>query len=208
MVFKSLTLFARNKGPDEFWRKRRILRMTAVSCFFYCSLDYLTKHVFLSRFSTSKTGNKIVTDWLSGVLVVLCNMQLWGGFWKNMTWKRFELWTNCSNSLHLYLKFCVLIFEIYRFLLVFEWLLWFQLWQTRLEGVCQEHGISEKILLDGLAKCNIFLNRKSLSDLAIWEPRSFKSLLDLATARSKADGLNSIRNLDPPAHVITRGMLR
>jgi len=27
---------------------------------------------------------------------------------------------------------------------------------------------------EGLARCNILLNRKTLADLAIWEPRTFK----------------------------------
>jgi hypothetical protein len=30
MVFTSLALFVRNRGPDEFWRKRKILKLSAV----------------------------------------------------------------------------------------------------------------------------------------------------------------------------------
>lgn len=30
MVFTSLALFVRNRGPDEFWKKRRILKLSAV----------------------------------------------------------------------------------------------------------------------------------------------------------------------------------
>jgi hypothetical protein len=30
---------------------------------------------------------------------------------------------------------------------------------------------------EGLSRCNILLNRKTLADLAIWEPRTFKVLL-------------------------------
>lgn len=33
MVYKSLTLLARNRGPDEFWRKRKIFKMAMVNIF-------------------------------------------------------------------------------------------------------------------------------------------------------------------------------
>ncbi|KOX67170.1 39S ribosomal protein L20, mitochondrial [Melipona quadrifasciata] len=60
-----------------------------------------------------------------------------------------------------------------------------ELWETRLNGATHEHNISLKILLEGLNRCNILLNRKSLAILAIWEPRTFKCLSDIACAKAK-----------------------
>lgn len=61
---------------------------------------------------------------------------------------------------------------------------------------------------EGLTRNNILFNRKVLVDLAIWEPRTFKSLAKLAWSRAKVDGLNTVRHLEPPTGVITRGMLK
>jgi len=38
MVFKTLALSVRNRGPDEFWKKRRILKLSAVRSYMhiYC----------------------------------------------------------------------------------------------------------------------------------------------------------------------------
>ncbi|KAF0294085.1 39S ribosomal protein L20, mitochondrial [Amphibalanus amphitrite] len=49
-----------------------------------------------------------------------------------------------------------------------------QLWEQRLEAGCAEHGTSLPVLRQGLMRCNVLLNRKTLADLAIWEPRTFK----------------------------------
>lgn len=54
----------------------------------------------------------------------------------------------------------------------------------------------------------MFFNRKVLVDLAIWEPRTFKSLAKIAWSRCKIDGLNEVRDLNLPTGVITRGMLK
>jgi len=40
MVFKTLALFVRNRGPDEFWRKRKILKLSAVR---YYKLNLICK---------------------------------------------------------------------------------------------------------------------------------------------------------------------
>lgn len=49
---------------------------------------------------------------------------------------------------------------------------------------------------------------KVLADLSIWEPRTFKALVDIAKARNVQDGLNHVRNLEKPEHVITRGEIK
>lgn len=52
------------------------------------------------------------------------------------------------------------------------------------------------------------LNRKTLADLAAWEPYSFKALTDIARQRIKEDGLGSVKDIQAPVSVITRGMLK
>lgn len=81
-----------------------------------------------------------------------------------------------------------------------------------------------------ISRCHIALDRRSVANLAIWEPRSFKvtklssvrketittglpisslkALVHIACAKLKQDssqGLNSLESV--PAGVITRGML-
>ncbi|XP_011301744.1 39S ribosomal protein L20, mitochondrial [Fopius arisanus] len=148
MVFQSVTLFARCRGPDQFWRKRKIFKIAAHfrnrgrNCYSITIRRFQRSMMFSSR------GRKI---------------------------KRMQL-----NDL----------------------------WAKRLDGACQEHGIDFKILKEGLARSEIFLNRKVLVDLAIWEPRTFKSLTEIAWARAKLDGLNIVRDLELPPGVITRGMIK
>nr|CAG4652288.1 EOG090X0H9C [Triops cancriformis] len=85
-----------------------------------------------------------------------------------------------------------------------------ELWETRIGATAQELGSSYEAIVYGMSRCNIALDRKSLANLAVWEPRSFKALNKVAITRLRGDpdlpkGLN---NLGPaPAGVITRGML-
>nr|CAG4644422.1 EOG090X0H9C [Lepidurus arcticus] len=84
------------------------------------------------------------------------------------------------------------------------------LWETRIGAAAAELGSSYDNIVYGMSRCNIALNRKSLANLAVWEPRSFKALNKIAIARLRIDpelpkGLN---DLGPaPVGVITRGML-
>jgi ribosomal protein L20, putative len=50
------------------------------------------------------------------------------------------------------------------------------------------------------------LDRKILADLAIWEPRTFKALVELAKAREYEFPQNPLKVVEKPS-VITRGML-
>lgn len=43
-----------------------------------------------------------------------------------------------------------------------------------MESALNEHGMQRPVFADALQRCHIFLNRKVLQDLAIWEPRTFK----------------------------------
>nr|CAG4650602.1 EOG090X0H9C [Sida crystallina] len=83
-----------------------------------------------------------------------------------------------------------------------------ELWIQRIQAGAAEHDSSYETLVSGMAKCNIALNHKTLANLAIWEPRTFQSLTQIASAKLRQEpskGLNDLK--PPPAGVITRGML-
>ncbi|XP_020638008.3 large ribosomal subunit protein bL20m [Pogona vitticeps] len=60
-----------------------------------------------------------------------------------------------------------------------------KLWVTRIEAGCLEHNVKYHNLISNLYKCQVELNRKSLADLAIYEPKTFKSLAALAKRRGE-----------------------
>nr|CAG4638826.1 EOG090X0H9C [Cyclestheria hislopi] len=83
-----------------------------------------------------------------------------------------------------------------------------ELWEQRIEAGSQELGSSYEALVRGMARCNIVLDRKTLANLAIWEPRTFKSLVQIASAKLRQNPPKGLDNLGPPpTGVITRGML-
>lgn len=49
-----------------------------------------------------------------------------------------------------------------------------QLCKTRVTAGVEELGLTYEIFKKGLARSNVMLNNKVLTDLAIWEPRTFK----------------------------------
>uniref|UniRef100_A0A8D0DY57 Large ribosomal subunit protein bL20m n=1 Tax=Salvator merianae TaxID=96440 RepID=A0A8D0DY57_SALMN len=61
----------------------------------------------------------------------------------------------------------------------------FRPWLTRVEAAALEHGVKYHVFRSGLYKCQLELNRKVLADLAIYEPKSFKSLAALAKRRGE-----------------------
>lgn len=88
-----------------------------------------------------------------------------------------------------------------------------QLWTTRVEAGCQQYGVALDTFKEGLARSDILLNksvvtqiifgcnlkfcftffRKMLSDLAIWEPRSFEALVNISRERAAVEGLPDIK---------------
>jgi len=83
-----------------------------------------------------------------------------------------------------------------------------QLWEQRLSAGCHEHDTTLPVLREGLMRCNVLLNRKTLSELAVWEPRTFKSIVDLCKAKVAEDRPKGLADIPyRPDHVITRGML-
>lgn len=51
------------------------------------------------------------------------------------------------------------------------------------------------------------LDRKSLASLAIWEPRTFKSLVELAKEFSHKNPISPLSKGEKPQSVISRGNL-
>nr|CAG4641319.1 EOG090X0H9C [Eulimnadia texana] len=83
-----------------------------------------------------------------------------------------------------------------------------ELWTQRVEAGARELGSTAEALAAGLARCSISLSMKSLSNLAIWEPRTFKALTQVASAKLRQDPPKGLADLGPPPKgVITRGML-
>ena len=56
------------------------------------------------------------------------------------------------------------------------------LWIQRINAGARENGLSYSQFINGLNKAGIELDRKVLSDLAVREPESFKSLVEQAQA--------------------------
>lgn len=148
MVFLSLNLLARARGPDEFWRKRKIFKLAAHyigrrrNCY-----SITIRNVHRAMVYATQGRQKKKED----------------------------------------IK---------------------ELREQRLQAATTQHGINFATLKEGLARCNILLNRKMLADLSIWEPRSFKALTDIACTRAKQDHLRTIDNIEVPKNVFVRGLIK
>ncbi len=55
---------------------------------------------------------------------------------------------------------------------------------TRIGNACKQRGFSYNKFIFGLKQAHIVLNRKMLSQLAIYEPDAFTQLVDLAKQRT------------------------
>lgn len=55
-----------------------------------------------------------------------------------------------------------------------------KLWITRINAGCRENGISYSRFIDGLNKAGVEVNRKMLSELAIYEKEAFANLVKVA----------------------------
>lgn len=58
-----------------------------------------------------------------------------------------------------------------------------QLWIARINAAARINGLSYSKLMFGLKQCDITLNRKVLSDLAINDPTAFTALCEQAKAK-------------------------
>lgn len=74
------------------------------------------------------------------------------------------------------------------------------LWIQRINAACREYGLSYGRFIDGLAKANIEVDRKLLSQLAIEEPASFEGLVNKAR-----EALAYLKELDEAAYQAVAG---
>ncbi|XP_077168008.1 large ribosomal subunit protein bL20m [Paroedura picta] len=77
------------------------------------------------------------------------------------------------------------------------------LWITRLTAAALEHRIKYHNFISGLYKCQVELNRKVLADMAIYEPKTFKSLAALAKRRGE-EGLVAATEGKEPEGIFSR----
>lgn len=60
-----------------------------------------------------------------------------------------------------------------------------ELWEQRVTSGARQHGLDYDTFSENLSRNNIMLNRKTLADLACWEPRSFEALAKIAANTPK-----------------------
>ena len=58
-----------------------------------------------------------------------------------------------------------------------------RLWIVRLNAAARQHGLSYSRLIEGLTKADVGLDRKVLSDLAIFDPAAFAKVVEVARAK-------------------------
>ena len=57
-----------------------------------------------------------------------------------------------------------------------------RLWITRINAAARMNGMSYSVLMNGLKKHNISINRKMLADIAINDPTAFAKIVDASRA--------------------------
>ena len=57
-----------------------------------------------------------------------------------------------------------------------------RLWITRINAAARMNGLSYSVLMNGLKKHNITINRKMLADMAVNDPAAFTKLVEAAKA--------------------------
>ena len=80
-----------------------------------------------------------------------------------------------------------------------------EIWQTRIEAACKEHGLGYFEFTESLTRQNIQLNHAVLNDLAIYEPRTFESLCTIAKQHIVNTGLYGLK-LNEPEGVFNRSL--
>jgi large subunit ribosomal protein L20 len=57
-----------------------------------------------------------------------------------------------------------------------------RLWTVRINAACRTNGISYSRFIEGLSKANVAINRKMLSEIAIFDEAGFSKLVETAKA--------------------------
>ncbi len=55
-----------------------------------------------------------------------------------------------------------------------------KLWITRINAAVRSHGVSYSRFINGLKKVNVDIDRKTLSNIAVTDPKGFKEIVDIA----------------------------
>jgi len=55
-----------------------------------------------------------------------------------------------------------------------------QLWNTRINAAARENGTTYSVLINGMKKNNVTVNRKMLSELAVNDPAAFSAVVKAA----------------------------
>lgn len=153
MVWLSKVLMARCRGPDEFWRKRKIFRLAA---------HYLGRRRNCYSIAIRNVHRALVYQ----------------------TKARKQRFLDFRN-----------------------------LWMARITAGALQHNVHPFAFREGLDRIGVRLNRKTLADLASWEPRSFAALAALAKQKTVTDGLNVVldgglpRGVDLKHRLFLRGKL-
>ena len=82
-----------------------------------------------------------------------------------------------------------------------------EIWQMRIDAACKEHGINYFAFSESLTRQNIQLNHAVLNDIAIYEPRTFQSLVTIAKQHIVNTGLYDLK-LNEPEGVFNRSAFR
>jgi large subunit ribosomal protein L20 len=56
-----------------------------------------------------------------------------------------------------------------------------QLWNARINAAARLHGTTYSVLINGLKKANVTIDRKILSELAVNEPKAFEAVVKTAS---------------------------
>lgn len=129
MVFLSVINYVRCRGPDAFWRKRKIFRLAA-----------------------------------------------------HYVGRRRNCYSIAVRNVHRALVYATKARKLKKQDMI-------DLWNTRITAACEQHNLTAFTLKEGLDRANVMLDRKSLSDLAAWEPRTFECLAAVAKKKIELDGL-------------------
>jgi large subunit ribosomal protein L20 len=57
-----------------------------------------------------------------------------------------------------------------------------RLWIVRINAACRSRGFRYSLLITGLQRAGVELNRKSLAEIAVYDPDSFTKIVELARA--------------------------
>lgn len=56
-----------------------------------------------------------------------------------------------------------------------------QIWNARINAAARLHGTTYSLLINGMKKSQIIIDRKVMAELAVNEPKAFKAVLDATT---------------------------